>query len=68
MAETVLREGADVVVRHAHRVNALVDGTETALWTTARLGVVSPPMKRATPTIPSLPTTAISADAPSAMT
>ena len=32
-----------------------------ALWTTARLGVVSPPMNSAIPTRPSLPTTAISA-------
>ena len=30
-----------------------------ALWTIARLGVVSPPMNRAMPTIPSLPTIAI---------
>jgi hypothetical protein len=37
---------------------------EPALCTMARLGVVSPP----TPTIPSLPTTAISAHEPSAMT
>jgi hypothetical protein len=39
-----------------------------ALCTTARLGVVSPPMKSAMPTRPSLPVTAISADAPSAST
>lgn len=35
------------------------------LCTTARLGVDSPPMKSEMPTVPSLPTTAISADAPS---
>jgi hypothetical protein len=35
-----------------------------ALCTTARLGVDSPPMKSEMPTTPSLPTTAISADAP----
>ncbi len=39
-----------------------------ALWTTARLGVVSPPMNSETPTMPSLPTTAISADAPFSIT
>ena len=39
-----------------------------ALCTTARLGVVSPPMKSAIPTMPSLPTTAISAAAPSFIT
>jgi hypothetical protein len=39
-----------------------------ALCTTARLGVDSPPMKSEMPTIPSLPTTAISAEAPSSMT
>src|ERR1700679_3021997 len=35
-----------------------------ALCTTARLGVDSPPINSETPTIPSLPTTAISAEAP----
>ncbi len=35
-----------------------------ALRTTARLGVEPPPMNNGTPTMPSLPTTAISADAP----
>jgi len=39
-----------------------------ALCTTARLGVVSPPMNSATPISPSLPTTEISAEAPSAIT
>lgn len=34
-----------------------------ALCTIARLGVDSPPMNNATPTIPSLPTTEISAEA-----
>jgi len=35
---------------------------------TARLGVVSPPTNSDMPSIPSLPTMAISADAPSSMT
>jgi hypothetical protein len=39
-----------------------------ALCTTERLGVVSPPMKSDIPTMPSLPTTAISAEAPSSIT
>jgi hypothetical protein len=34
----------------------------------ARLVVVSPPMNSDTPTMPSVPTTAISADAPFSMT
>jgi uncharacterized protein YabE (DUF348 family) len=34
-ASGALTEGADIVVRHAHRVQVLVDGTQTALWTTA---------------------------------
>jgi hypothetical protein len=38
------------------------------LCTTARLGVVPPPMKSEIPTMPSLPTTAISAAAPSFIT
>jgi hypothetical protein len=36
--------------------------TVPALCTTERLGEVSPPMNRETPTTPSLPTTANSAD------
>jgi hypothetical protein len=36
--------------------------------TTARLGVVLPPMNKEIPTIPSFPITAISADAPFSMT
>jgi hypothetical protein len=39
-----------------------------ALCTTARLGLVSPPMNSDMPRIRSLPTMAISADAPSSMT
>jgi hypothetical protein len=39
-----------------------------ALCTTARLGVDSPPMNSEMPTMPSLPTTAISAEAPSSIT
>jgi hypothetical protein len=39
-----------------------------ALCTTARLGLVSPPMNSDMPGIPSLPTMAISADAPFSMT
>jgi hypothetical protein len=39
-----------------------------ALCTTARLGVDSPPIKSDTPTMPSFPTTAISAEAPFSMT
>src|SRR5207253_8636933 len=39
-----------------------------ALCTIARLGVVSPPMNSAMPMRPSLPTTEISADAPSSST
>src|ERR1700677_233271 len=39
-----------------------------ALCTTARLGVDSPPMNSETPTMPSLPTTAISAEAPFSIT
>lgn len=30
-----LSEGAEIVVRHAHRITVNVDGTRTALWTTA---------------------------------
>jgi len=32
-----LADGADVVVRHAHRVTVLADGKEQAVWTTALL-------------------------------
>jgi hypothetical protein len=39
-----------------------------ALCTTARLGVEPPPMNSEMPTMPSLPTTAISADAPFSIT
>jgi hypothetical protein len=39
-----------------------------ALCTTARLGVDSPPMNSEMPTMPSCPTTAISAEAPSSIT
>src|SRR3569832_1134938 len=39
-----------------------------ALCTTARLGVVSPPMNNKMPSMPSFPTTAFSADAPFSMT
>ena len=39
-----------------------------ALCTTARLGVEPPPMNNGTPTMPSLPTTAISDDAPLSVT
>jgi hypothetical protein len=39
-----------------------------ALCTIARLGVDWPPMNRATPTMPSLPTTEISAEAPFSIT
>jgi uncharacterized protein YabE (DUF348 family) len=34
-AETSLRDGDDVVVRHAHQVVVLSDGVESAVWTTA---------------------------------
>jgi uncharacterized protein YabE (DUF348 family) len=30
-----LREGAEIVVRHAHQVSVSVDGEETSVWTTA---------------------------------
>jgi uncharacterized protein YabE (DUF348 family) len=30
-----LREGAEIVVRHAHQVSVTVDGLETSVWTTA---------------------------------
>ncbi|WP_082570868.1 resuscitation-promoting factor [Cellulomonas sp. Root485] len=30
-----LREGAEIVVRHAHQVSVTVDGQETSVWTTA---------------------------------
>ena len=46
----------------------LQSGPVVAEQANARLGIVSPPMNRAIPMTPSLPTTAISADAPSAMT
>lgn len=48
-----------------------IAGAVIAGWLFRTFGAadaVAPPMKSATPTIPSLPTTAISADAPSAIT
>jgi hypothetical protein len=52
------------------RVKAVADGglkASPATCATARLGTVLPPIKRAIPTTPSLPTRPISAVAPSVM-
>ena len=65
--QQVLHRAAAVELLLEH-LSPAVDSRRPALCTTARLGVVSPPMNRETPTRPSLPTTAISAEAPFSMT
>ena len=60
-----LAHGGDRVSWQRAGIGTLLGGV---FCTMARFVVVSPPMKSATPTTPSLPTTAISAAAPSAST
>ena len=56
------------IVQSAGSASVVKKEADPALCTMARLGVVSPPMNNATPIAPSLPTTAISAEAPSFIT
>ena len=62
-AQLVCRETVETEKQPAAQL--LVNGVVTIA--DRRLGMVSPPMNRATPTMPSLPATANSADAPSSI-